>query len=393
MTTAITKKSSVSDIMEKPVTIRTEAGEVTITVNQVKKFLARGNKDITVNEAVEFIQMCKFNGLNPWVGDAFLVKFGDECQMVISKYAWMKRADKAGDRYEGFKAGVILLPRNWENKFKETGELPKPIYQEGSITFSQDLVGGWAEVYVRGKKFPVRAEVDFNEYVGRKKSGEISRMWDMKPATMIRKCALVAAQREAFPDLFGGLYTQEEIPEASDVEATSLEGEVLDIDKDTGEVIQDQEQEAGKEEPKKRLRRNVIQFNGENIKTCGIDGVHLNAIKNAEEKGYVKVVDEYLKSVGVADPTFLRKEEGKELVEILSRAMAEAPQEQKQPELEQEEEKAQADASPPWEERSQEPEEPESVPCPDRGGIEVEFAWCQDHCPKYSDSTCKHFNE
>jgi len=152
---------------------------------------------------------------------------------------------------------------------------------------------------------------------------------------------------------------------------------VLDIDRETGEVLEGKEKEAENKGPKKRLRRNVIQFNGENIKTCGIDGIHLTAIKNAEARGYVKVVDEYLKSVGANDLTFLRKEEGKELVEILSKAIAEEP-----PAVDETEQTTE------WEKESN-----ARVPCPLRGGIEVDYAFCEQHCPKYADSTCEHFFE
>jgi hypothetical protein len=68
------------------------------------------------------------------------------------------------------------------------------------------LIGGWARVHVRGKK-PFYDEVTRDEYdTGRK-------LWESKPATMVRKVALVHALREAFPDDFAGLYSEEEMPD------------------------------------------------------------------------------------------------------------------------------------------------------------------------------------
>jgi len=66
-------------------------------------------------------------------------------------------------------------------------------------------------VYRAGLSVPVRAEVSFEEYVQRKTDGSPNRFWAEKPATMIRKVAIVQALREAFPDEFGGLYSPEEM--------------------------------------------------------------------------------------------------------------------------------------------------------------------------------------
>ena len=52
--------------------------------------------------------------------------------------------------------------------------------------------------------------MSFDEYVGRKKDGSLNSQWSKKPATMIRKVALVQALRETFPSAFGGMYAAEE---------------------------------------------------------------------------------------------------------------------------------------------------------------------------------------
>lgn len=62
--------------------------------------------------------------------------------------------------------------------------------------------------------------MSFDEYAGRKKDGSLNGQWSKKPATMIRKVALVQALREAFPKTFGGLYSAEEqgmIEEPADI--------------------------------------------------------------------------------------------------------------------------------------------------------------------------------
>ena len=78
------------------------------------------------------------------------------------------------------------------------------------------IVGGWAKVYIKDYAQPIYAAAGFDEYAGRKKDGSLNAQWASKPATMIRKVALVQALREAFPEDFEGLYAPEEIKEANE---------------------------------------------------------------------------------------------------------------------------------------------------------------------------------
>ena len=48
------------------------------------------------------------------------------------------------------------------------------------------------------------------EYIGRKSDGTVNEQWTKRPATMIRKVALVQALREAFPETLGAMYAAEE---------------------------------------------------------------------------------------------------------------------------------------------------------------------------------------
>ena len=74
----------------------------------------------------------------------------------------------------------------------------------------EQIVGGYAEVWRKDKSHSTRIEVSFEEYAARKKDGSLNSQWSKKPATMIRKVALVQALREAFPKAFGGMYSAEE---------------------------------------------------------------------------------------------------------------------------------------------------------------------------------------
>ena len=111
----------------------------------------------------------------------------------------MKRAESAPG-YDGIDAGIIVT----------TGDAIT--YRKGTLKFpGEELLGGYAEVYRKDRSHPYRIEVSFEEYAGRKKDGSLNSQWSKKPATMIRKVALVQALREAFPDNFSGLYSEEEV--------------------------------------------------------------------------------------------------------------------------------------------------------------------------------------
>lgn len=175
-----------------------------LTLEIVKRFICPAATD---QEAYTFLQLCKSQSLNPFLREAYLIKYGTEAaSIVVGKETFTKRADRL-PQYNGFKAGLILLSGG------------NVIYREGSFfTSAETLLGGWAEVYRTDRSVPYRNEVKLEEYQGRTKGGEITRMWREKPATMIRKVPLMQSLREAFPDEFGGMYGAEEI-DAVDVAA------------------------------------------------------------------------------------------------------------------------------------------------------------------------------
>ncbi|MDB8986939.1 recombinase RecT, partial [Parabacteroides merdae] len=74
----------------------------------------------------------------------------------------------------------------------------------------ETLIGGWCEVYVKDKKFPIKSLVSLEEY----SKGQST--WKQMPMVMIRKCAIVTALREAFPEDLQGMYDAAEIQNVPD---------------------------------------------------------------------------------------------------------------------------------------------------------------------------------
>ncbi len=185
-------------------------GEVVkLSPQTIRNYLVSGGGNVTDQEVMMFLTLCKYQHLNPFLKEAYLIKFGNSpATIVTGKEVFTKRA-KRNPNYTGKQAGVIL-------QNKETGEITE---REGTMYLpeQENLVGGWAKVYIKGYTQPEYASVSFEEYAGRKSNGELNSQWAAKPATMIRKVALVQALREAFPEDYAGLYSPEEIPEAGEI--------------------------------------------------------------------------------------------------------------------------------------------------------------------------------
>lgn len=198
--------------------------QVTLTPEIVKSYLISGDASrVTMNEIVMFINLCKFNGLNPWLKEAYCIKYGNSPATIVpAKDAFMKRAESC-EAYDGYEAGVVV--------FNESESLM--IYRPGAMVMDNEkLFGGYAEVYRKDRSHPYRIEVSFDEYVGRKSNGEINSTWSGKPGTMIRKVALVQALREAFPQALGGMYAAEEqgIDEPTEKANYSHDDNVIDAE-------------------------------------------------------------------------------------------------------------------------------------------------------------------
>ena len=181
------------------------AGNDTVKLSPaiIKKYLVSGDaNNVTDQELMMFMMMCKGNHLNPWNREAYCIKYGQQpATMVIGKDAFMKRASGSPE-YDGMTSGIVVINN-------ETGEIE---YRTGTIVIDdqEKIIGGWAEVFRKDRTHSTRIEVGFNEYVGRKKDGTLNIQWAAKPATMIRKVAQVQALREAFPESLSNLYTSEE---------------------------------------------------------------------------------------------------------------------------------------------------------------------------------------
>ena len=176
--------------------------EIKLTPKIVQEYIVGTEAKITNQEFKLFTELCKVRKLNPFLREAYLIKYSDKqpAQIVVGKDAILKRA-VLNPNYDGMECGIIIL--------KEDGSI-----QERQGTFklgSEILVGGWARVYRKDWTHPIYSSVSFEEVAQKTSNGNYNSNWSNKGATMVEKVAKVRALRETFVEDLGGMYEAEEV--------------------------------------------------------------------------------------------------------------------------------------------------------------------------------------
>lgn len=302
------------------VRIPTETGELLLSPTIVRKYLVNGQGAVTDQEIMMFLGLCRYQRLNPFLREAYLIKYGSQpAAIVVGKEAFLKRSRQCPD-FRGHKAGVIVMSQD--------GGIH---HNDGFVPEGQKLVGGWAEIYMDNWPFPLRVEVDLKEYLGRKSDGSVNRMWQEKPATMIRKVALVQALREAFPSVLGAMYTPEEV--GTDPDSLPTQSVVIDQEPTAQQQQPEQNGDGGGADPReqdsstRRARRNKFDFEGQQYLTCGVTPEQLRELRlamSSNEKARA-IVTNQLKTIGYAIKdglTYLKMDEAAVLLEQIKISQA-----------------------------------------------------------------------
>ncbi|KJU86167.1 DNA single-strand annealing protein RecT-like protein [Candidatus Magnetobacterium bavaricum] len=191
---------------------------INITPIDVRKYICPKATD---GEIRMFLALCKAQGLNPYVKDVHLIKYSDNApaQIVTAKQAFMKRLE-LHPQFDGLQSGIIVQDT--------TG---KVIEREGTFKLDDEkLVGGWAIVYRKDRKIPIKAPVSLRDFDRTASTSEKKNNWNTMPAVMIEKVAIVTAARKACPLELGGLYIADEMPTKSEVlacaETDEIDGEI-----------------------------------------------------------------------------------------------------------------------------------------------------------------------
>jgi len=171
-------------------------------VEVLKNYIAR---DATDTELKYFLTMARMKGLDPFVRGIHFVKrrfYDEDKKMYVPTFSIQIGID--GYRTIADRTGLL----------------------DGIITghkYVDNELIGYCTVYRKDWSHPVYVEVSYKEYVQRDKQGNPTRFWRDMPVTMIEKVAEAHALRTAFAAYLSGIYTDEEMQQADDVNTVPIE--------------------------------------------------------------------------------------------------------------------------------------------------------------------------
>lgn len=175
---------------------------VVLDAETVINYCARGNGNITPQEVALFLRTCQAKRLDPLEnGEVYLIKYDNTkpAQIVVGKHAYLRRADR-NPEYRGKKSGIVIVRDG------------KVIQKEGCCLYhvlNETLIGGWCRVY--RKREGSEVEEEFYREVALEEYSSGQANWKVKPATMIEKVAVSQCLRDAFPNDYEGLYSEDEM--------------------------------------------------------------------------------------------------------------------------------------------------------------------------------------
>lgn len=199
-------------------------GEMSITLEDARLYFCPTAND---RELMMFLKLCQYQKLNPFLREAYLVKYGTgadaQASIIVGKEVFTKRAQTIEDCL-GFEAGIVV-----SRKVDGEDEL---VHIEGAMKLPGDkLLGGYSKVRSASRGESYHA-VALEEYIGEKANGEPTKFWSKMPSTMIRKVALVQGLRESYPSDFQGMY------DSTEMDAVP-ESRIIDVKRNDGQPVGD----------------------------------------------------------------------------------------------------------------------------------------------------------
>ncbi len=165
----------------------------------IKKMYAKGSTD---DELELFIMACKKTGLDPFMKQIYAIKRSDQMTIQTSIDGLRLIADRTKNYAPGREARC-----DYDDQ--------KKLLCATSFVKKRTADGTWHEV---------SASAYFDEYCQKTKDGYPTKFWKQMPHVMLAKCAEALALRKAFPAELSGIYTSDEMSQA-----TTEEDDVLSM--------------------------------------------------------------------------------------------------------------------------------------------------------------------
>lgn len=159
------------------------------------------NQNISDSEFNMFFQLCKTHKVNPYVGEAYIIKYGSQPAQIVLDYKVLQQVAENNPSFLGMETGVLVVDKDGNEKERK-GAYVLP---------SETLIAGWCEVRRKDRDTPTKVYSMFDEFKQTKSDGTLNKNWSGKPVFMIVKVAKAQALREAFPNMFGSnVYSSDE---------------------------------------------------------------------------------------------------------------------------------------------------------------------------------------
>jgi phage recombination protein Bet len=193
------------DILTKTSTAiaTTEPKEMQFNSNELDLIRKTVAKDATDDELKMFLYVAGKRGLNPLTRQIYFVKYGSQHVMQTSIDGFRLIADRTG------KYAPSPKPTMFEHRENRLFS---------ATVFGMKLVGG--------QFIEFSATAHFDEY-----KVDTNALWKTKPHVMLEKCAESKLLRRGFPEELSGLYTDDEMAQATivDIQKPIIEASVTEL--------------------------------------------------------------------------------------------------------------------------------------------------------------------
>lgn len=198
----------------QPGTLAVTADQEEFTDKQRKALEHIGVQDATDGDLQVFFHVCQRTGLDPFARQIYMI--GRQSSERDEGGNWTKVTKQT---IQTGIDGYRLIGRRAADARRQRISVSAPEWAHEDGTWRPVWRTAWgvpvaARFTIMRDDEPFTAVALFDEYKQTKRGGELTQMWQQRPAGQIAKCAEALAWRMAFPQDLSGIYVEEEMHQA-----------------------------------------------------------------------------------------------------------------------------------------------------------------------------------